>query len=152
MTRDGWGLVILAYLAGRAQSTSLFKWPWEGTSQHGGHGAPVLTKGPGVVLPPHTPVPDVPHDAKLMTTSTAVPWHEATPAGLPPWPTGWVSVPHPTQAMVQRAWSLMGTMPMNGTKYEQGPSGWLAYHKSKHPDGKVYVTVWQPKGGSLLAT
>lgn len=79
------------------------------------------------------------------SSTTVVNYSTDKPAGLPPWPSGWKAVDPVTSAHVARAEMLLPTMKMNSVKYETGPGGtWLAYWKHKF-DGKIGVTVHQPK-------
>lgn len=102
-------------------------------------------------FPASHPAPiELPPGIVPVSTSTAVPFREATPAGLPPFPSGWhayVPTPHD---VVTRAFALLGTLPLGATKYEQDAGGtWVAYHASRQtaPDGHVkkFVTAWVPK-------
>jgi len=134
----------LGYLLGKASGGfSLFG----DTSYKGGKppSLPVIHK-----LHPEPVHADAPPLVPVSTTSTAISWGESTPAGLPPFPSGWRATAT-TPSIVQRAWGLMNTLPVGQTKYEHGgPNGWLAFHASSEK-GKKYVTAWEPKGEAFTA-
>jgi hypothetical protein len=85
------------------------------------------------------------------STTTVVNFPTTDPAGLPPWPSGW----KPTQTnntIVQRAYALLSTLQTGEKKVEMGPRGkWLTYFKSKMPNGKTGVTVFEPKEQTSIA-
>lgn len=79
------------------------------------------------------------------STTTVVNFPTATPAGLPPWPSGWRPVKHLTQSIISRAEALLPVLSTGEHKLEQGPDGrWITYYKYES-GGKTGVTAHEPK-------
>lgn len=88
--------------------------------------------------------------------STPVPWPQAMPSGLPPFPTGWKPAQPPPAPVVTRAWQLLPTLWASGRpgarKTEQTAGNWYTYLATDMGKGKKGVTAWKPKEGVAPAS
>lgn len=97
---------------------------------------------------PHLPEHGIDHPDGLVpvSTSTVVPFGQSRPSGLPPFPSGWRPQNPPTHDNIRRAWALLPLMKLGETRYEHGPTDWLAFHAYRDKSsGKKFVSVYEPK-------
>lgn len=92
--------------------------------------------------------------AQKQAAAAPVPWPQAMPAGLPPFPSGrWVPAQPPPPAVVTRAWQLLSTLWAHGAgthKTEQTAGQWITYQAQ--PMGqKKGVVAWKLRGGGANA-
>lgn len=82
--------------------------------------------------------------------TSAPPWPQAVPAGLPPFPgAGWQYDEPPPAAVVQRAGQLVSQLWSGGAgtfKIEQTAGRWIAYRAEKVKSGKNGVVAYRVKG------
>jgi peptidoglycan hydrolase-like protein with peptidoglycan-binding domain len=85
-------------------------------------------------------------------TSTAPPWPQAVPSGLPPFPgAGWQFDEPPPAAVVQRAGQLVSQLWSGGAgtfKIEQTGGRWIAYRAEIVKSGKEGVVAYRVKGAT----
>lgn len=99
---------------------------------------PVATHSPHGGISPALP------EGGLQVTSTAAPFPQTVPAGLPSWPGGWKPA-RTTQDIVARAQVFLKSLPTGGSAIERASDGrWIRYQKSKQGT-KTIVTAWEPK-------
>ncbi len=82
---------------------------------------------------------------------TPPPWPQATPAGLPPFPSGWVPDNPPPQAVQTRAWQLLPQLWKQGAgarKTEQTSGRWITY-VAQAMGPKKGVVAYKVRPGAL---
>jgi|SRR5882724_730503 len=82
--------------------------------------------------------------------ATPVPWPQAMPSGLPPFPAGWTPDNPPPPAVVSRSWQLLAPLWKRGSgarQTEQTNGRWITYVATPMGGGKRGVTAWRTKDG-----
>lgn len=84
---------------------------------------------------------------------TPVPWPQALPKDLPPWPSGWSPAAPVTSAMVARAFQLLPELWARGAgawKPEKTGDRWVVY-QAQQMGAKRGVVAFTPKPGAAAA-
>jgi len=88
---------------------------------------------------------------QTQSKTQAVPWPQAIPPGLPPFPGGWEFDAPPPQVVQNRAWQLLPQLWKTGQgtrKTEQTAGRWITYRAENMKAGKKGVVAYRPKPGA----
>ncbi len=88
---------------------------------------------------------------QTQSKTQAVPWPQAIPPGLPPFPAGWEFDAPPPQVVQNRAWQLLPQLWKTGAgtrKTEQTAGRWITYRAENMKAGKKGVVAYRPKAGA----
>jgi hypothetical protein len=88
--------------------------------------------------------------ATAAAAKAPLPWPQAKPAGLPPFPTGWEPDTPPPPPVVTRAWQLLPVLWKKGkgsTAVETIKGRWITFQAQVHAGNKKGVTAYRVKAG-----